>query len=333
VTPRSSGEDAARPPASVAARLRRLLAILAWLAPRGEVAVDEVAQRFGLDPDALVAELELASCCGVPPYSPDQLMEILIDDETVTVSMGTALAQPRRLTSREGFALAAAARALLAVPGSDDDGALSRALAKLETALGPASVEIALDLPDALPLLRSAVEDGGRVAVTYYTGSADRLTERTIRPRRLFTADGRWYVDAFCELVGDNRRFRVDRIVEAAPAPADGGRTPVPEGEAGALPEGWQTSPAYLPWPDSRRVVVSVPADRAWLLEAVPGAEPRSARGGRVRVELDVSGEAWLERLLLRLGPEARIEVDEGRGGRAADPAAAAASRILARYR
>ena len=54
---------------NVASRLRRLLAILTWLAQVGETPIDEAAVRFGLQPDALVAELEMAACCGLPPYT------------------------------------------------------------------------------------------------------------------------------------------------------------------------------------------------------------------------------------------------------------------------
>ena len=128
-------------------RLRRLLAILAWLAQVGEAPIDEVAVRFDLSPEALVTELEMAACCGVPPYTPDQLMEIVVTETTVSTRVGTALARPRRLSPSEGFALAASARALLAVPGSDESGALSRALAKLDRALGGEEVAVELDAP------------------------------------------------------------------------------------------------------------------------------------------------------------------------------------------
>ena len=39
-----------------------------------------MAARFDLSPEALVSELEMAACCGVPPYTPDQLMEIVVTD-------------------------------------------------------------------------------------------------------------------------------------------------------------------------------------------------------------------------------------------------------------
>ena len=122
--------------ADAGSRLLRLLAVLTWLARQGRATVTELSERFGLDADELIADLELAACCGLPPYSPDQLMEIIVDDQEVVADLGTELGRPRRLTAAEGFALAASARAILAVPGADPDGALGRALAKLEAVLG-----------------------------------------------------------------------------------------------------------------------------------------------------------------------------------------------------
>ncbi len=215
-----------------AVRLRRLLAILAWLAQVGEAPVDQTAARFGLTPEALITELEMAACCGVPPYTPDQLIEIVVTDTTVSTRVGTALARPRRLSPAEGFALAASARALLAVSGSDEGGSLSTALAKLDRALGGEQLDVELDTPVLLPLVRQALADGTRLAISYYSASTDRVSDREIAPIRLFASDGHWYVDAHCSTAGDLRRFRVDRINHAEPVngarPHPGADRPAP---------------------------------------------------------------------------------------------------------
>ena len=116
-------------------RLRRLLALVGWLAQVGEAPIADAAQRFGMSEKELVAELELAACCGIPPYTPDTLMEIEVSEHSVRAFLPAEYARPRRLTPAEGFAVAASARLLLTVPGSEDD-ALRRALAKLDAALG-----------------------------------------------------------------------------------------------------------------------------------------------------------------------------------------------------
>jgi proteasome accessory factor C len=320
-----------------ASRLRRLLAILTWLAQEGEARIDEVATRFDLTPTALVAELEMAACCGVPPYSPDQLLEIIVTDETVSTKVGTTLARPRRLSPREGLALAASARALLAVPGSDEDGTLSRALAKLERALGGSSVEVELDKPPLIDAVRTALASSERLVINYYTASTDQTGERTITPRHLFASEGHWYVDAWCEVADGVRRFRVDRIATAAPAgpaspgvraeglPGDGTTSEGPDQGVGRSPG----LDAFVPGPDSRRVRIAIDPAMAWLLEAIPTARPVAGVGSRPEWEVFVGGDAWLERLLLRLGPD--TDVIDPVQDRSLAPDAAA--RILDLYR
>lgn len=311
-----------------AARLRRLLAILAWLAQVGEAPVDDVAARFGLTPDALVTELEMAACCGVPPYTPDQLMEIVVTDTTVSTRTGIGLARPRRLSPHEGFALAASARALLAVEGSDDSGALSRALVKLERALGAGGVVVELDEPPLLALVRDAAASGTPLAISYYSASSDRFSEREITPLRVFGSGGHWYVDASCALAGGVRRFRVDRIQDAHAA-GDGHR---PDTFPGAGPPGAGPPPGFepfVPGADTRIVRLSIEPSSAWILESIPACGEPVHVGDRIEVSVAVGGTAWLERLLLQLGPSASV-IDPPEDETVVREAAA---RILSRYR
>ncbi len=153
-------------------RLLRLLAVLTWLARQGRAPVSELSERFGLEPDELIADLELAACCGLPPYSPDQLMEIIVDDQEVIADLGAELGRSRRLTAAEGFALAASARAILAVPGADPDGALGRAVAKLEAVLGGRGLlRVDLREPAHLAVIRDATEARRQLELRYYSAS------------------------------------------------------------------------------------------------------------------------------------------------------------------
>ena len=153
-------------------RLRRLLAVVGWLAQVGEAPIAEAAQRFGMSEKELVAELELAACCGTPPYTPDTLMEIEVSEHSVRAFLPAEYARPRRLTPAEGFAVAASARLLLAVPGSEDD-ALRRALAKLDAALGSREVVgLDVDAPAHLAVVRAAADAGGRSRSTTSQGRA-----------------------------------------------------------------------------------------------------------------------------------------------------------------
>ena len=304
----------------IATRLRRLLAILAWLAQVEEASIDEAATRFSLSPDELVTELEKAACCGVPPYTPDQLMEIVVTEDSVSVRPGTTLARPRRLSPHEGFVLAASVRALLAVPGSDEDGALSGALEKLERALGGQELFIDLDEPQHLAAVRRALDDGKALVIAYYSASTDQISDRLVLPQRLFASEGHWYLDAWCSTAGGVRRFRVDRISVAEPISFEGD---APESTPTDEPQD-----VFVPGPDSQRVRLSVGGAATWMVEHIPSAGAVEEVGDGVEFDVFVGGSAWLERLLLRLGPDAQVVApDEFR-----TLAAEAAQRILERY-
>jgi len=308
------------PGADTSRRLRRLLAVVGWLAQVGEAPITDAARRFGMNENELVAELELAACCGTPPYTPDTLMEIEVSEQTVRAFLPPEFGRPRRLTPAEGFAVAASARLLLAVPGSEDD-ALRRALAKLDAALGSReAVGLDVDAPEHLGVVREAVDEGRAIEIDYHSGSRDELTTRTVEPVQVATIDGHWYLDAYCHRAGDMRRFRVDRI--GAVRPLDHALEPV-------VVQARPMEEMFVPGPGALEVHLQLGRDAQWVPESVPvRAVARDDDGMVTDVVLDVSGVAWFERLLLQLGPEARVVSPPELTGLAAD----AARRVLERY-
>ncbi len=314
------------PGAETSRRLRRLLAVVGWLAQVGEAPTAEAARRFGMSEKELVAELELAACCGTPPYTPDTLMEIEVSEHSVRAFLPAEYARPRRLTPAEGFAVAASARLLLAVPGSEDD-ALRRALAKLDAALGSREVVgLDVDAPLHLGAVRAAADDGHAVEIDYVSGSRDEQTTRVVEPVQVVTIDGHWYLDAYCHRAGDVRRFRVDRIGAVGAASVDG------DGAASGAELAVRSRPLeemFVPGPGAVEVQVQLGPEARWVAESIPvRAVARDADGTVTGMVLDVSGMAWFERLLLQLGRSARVVAPPELTGLAA----AAARKVLARY-
>ena len=299
-------------------RLRRLLAIVPWLVEQGGATVTEIAERFGLSEDKVVRDLELASCCGLPPFTPDQLIDVWVDEDgTVYAHPGPFFERPLRLSAAEGFTLLAAGRTLLAIPGVDEHGALGRALEKLAAALGGADVDVELEEPEHLAALRRAIEDRERVEVEYYTASRDEVTRRRIDPHTLYASEGHWHVVAQCHLAGGERDFRVDRVRSLSPT---GEHFEPPARRPGPAPRFERA--------DADIVTITLPAWARWVVESYPTRSVQELKDGRLRVDLAVSGRAWLERLLLRVGSEAQVQAPRA----LADVGREAAARVLARY-
>lgn len=315
------------PQATAGHRLNRLLAILVYLARVGEARLPELAARFAVSETELLHDLELAACCGVPPYTPDQLIDLLVDEDRVVAEGLRELAHPRRLTPEEGFALAAAARALLAVPGSDAEGDLAGALAKLEAALGVSRLAVEVDQSPALGPLRAAVASGEQVEIDYFGASAPAPSMRVVDPYQVVVREGTWYLDGWCHRAGGLRRFQVDRVRDVrltGSAASDATSLPPAEHEALSRPE------AYLGASEAVVATVVLPAEARFAVEGLVIGELGELEDGRLVATIPVSdAEGWFGRLLLRLGPTAEVTDPPelvGAGARAA-------RRALERYR
>ncbi|HLF39944.1 MAG TPA: WYL domain-containing protein [Acidimicrobiia bacterium] len=305
-----------------AARLRRLLTVIPWILDHQGSTLEDIAARFGMKVTELERDLELIPFCGLPPYSPDRLIDCEIVHGAVYLRFAEYFARPLSLTPAEGFELLAAGRTLLAVPGADPGGSLGSALSKLAGVLGgPEGMAVELGPGRFLDPLRRAAEEAEQVEIDYYAFGRDALTTRRIDPRAVFAASGFWYVDAYCHLARDDRLFRVDRVRDVRPTGEHFDAPPrEPRAGGGGL---------FHPRATDPRVTLVVPASASWVAETYPTENVETQPDGRLRIVLVVSERAWLERLLLRLGPAAEVTDPE----EMCDVGAAAAHRLLARYR
>ncbi len=306
---------------AIGERLHRLLAMLAYLAEVGWADYDELAERFDLPVERLRSELMLAAMCGVPPYDGASLIELILTDHGVSAVVPGYLHRPPRLDRREGFAVLAAGEALRSAGGDGiPDGALHRALDKLGAALGMdhEDVRIDVDHPPWLDEVRRAVDERRVLALRYYTAWRDEVGDRLVDPLLVHLTDGRWYLEA-CDHGNDEvRKFRLDRIEEARVLE----ETFVP----GDLPDEVSN---YVPGLAARTVRLWLPADARWVLETYPVTDVVEHPDGTTEAQFSVVGTAWLERLLLRVGPGAEVlEPAE-----LADLGRDAATRLLALYR
>jgi proteasome accessory factor C len=302
-------------------RLGRLLAVVPWVAAHDGPAVEEVCRRFGVSEADLVADLRLLFMCGVHPFTPDALIEVDIADGRVWIRFADWFRRPLRLTPPEGLALMSAGATLLRMPGADPEGALARALAKLATVLGIGAedaVEVELGPVPAgvLATVRDATESHRPVELDYYSFGRDRRGRRVVEPWRVFNTQGNWYLRGWCRQAGGERLFRMDRVAGAVAL--DDTFDPPQAARAGAPV--WDADDA-----DPTVVLDLTPAGR-WVAGAYPEEGVEERPGGRLRVRLRVGERAWLERLLLRAGPDAAVVEGDPTIG----PAAAA--RLLARY-
>jgi proteasome accessory factor C len=307
-----------------AARMQRLLAMVPWIAAHDGPTLREVCTRFDVTPKELAADLEVMWLVGLPPYTPDALIDVVQEGDRVWIHFADVFDAPQRLTPDQAVALLTAGASVLALPGRDDQSALARGVAKLASVLGVEAdqvldVDLGLGRAEVLDVLRTAVTEHRRVHLDYYSFGRDERTERDVDPYLVHAQDGSLYVLGYCHLAGGERRFRVDRIASARllAAPFEPPPTPPAVG-------------VFQPDDDDPRVVLDLAPSAAWVAEAYPVEEVEQRPEGTLRVRLAVAAEPWFERLLVGLGPQATV-VEAPDWLR--DAGRRASARILDRYR
>jgi proteasome accessory factor C len=285
-------------------KVSRLLALVPYVLAQGVASISETATAFGIDEDQLRKELEMLWMCG-RSSGPEDLIDLLFEGDTVSVTYDGGLRRPLKLTATEAMTLAVALRTLTDVPGATRGGAAERALAKIETASGQhldtTAVDIRLASQDRwLTLAQQAVSERRAVRLSYYTATRDASGERVIDPVRVFFAEGIGYLQAWCRQAEGIRIFRLDRF-EAATLLDEPARLPE-DVSADQLSSSQDLSTGvYRPAPEHLLVELRLTPGWEWVSSYYP-YEAISRHGDELWVSLRVSDPAWVAALVRRSG-------------------------------
>ena len=289
----------------ISRRLARILSLLPYAIQNPGVTVDELAARFNISKEDLRDDLDLVFMCGLPGYTPADLIEVDYEGDQVFIRAGDYFEAPLNLTPAEGLALYAGATALKNLPELAQADGLERALRKLGRALGaheqgsPIQVSVDPGPSGHLQQLQEAIADQKRVSLEYLSASRGELTTREVDPWGLIAALGHWYLVGHDHLSGEERMFRADRMksVTQLDQPAEIPEDFDPERYKGAFVGGDA---------EMRASFAISPAVAGWFMEYYPVLSARDLDDGWTRVELAVGGPRWVAAVLMKLGDQVR---------------------------
>jgi len=288
------------PRPSSADSTRRLIALLGHLTPELSVSVEDLAETLGTSTARLADDLSVLSLCGVTPYSPDQMVDVFVEDGMVEVySPLPAVDAPVRLSPAEARALATA---LAAAGFTADDPLTTRLLAASSANFDAEELERTLRSATAthesktFETLASAIHERAVVNISYQNDGMPAPTFRTVESQQLFAERGAWYLSAWCRTANAMRTFRIDRIRDAN---ATGGHftgRPTSDSETGTLSA---FAPEGLPVATLRFATGEPFVEREWPGGRMACTEP----DGSIIAEVPFAGTAWLgRRVVARLG-------------------------------
>lgn len=299
----------------VSERLNRILSMVPFMIGDEGASVEELCHRFDVTRGELVGDLKVLQLCGLPDYTPADLIDYNFEGGRVHLIMADYFDRPLNMTREEALTLFVAGRALMRAGVFDRGTALGTALAKVEnvlTDMDKAEVEdvsarIDVEMDPYSGRWKRIIEEGlwkGKdLLIEYYSFSRDEVGRREVEPLSLIWSNGHWYLMAWCHTALEKRLFRLDRIKETELLD----RAVTQEvRDSAALPD---LVGEYKPDRKSHRVkLVFSGREGSRIQEEWPAAKCTRKRDGTLAVELRTRSLAWLSKYLLRFGDRVRIE-------------------------
>ena len=208
---------------NAALRAIRLLDLVPYIVAHPGISITELAKEFSISRDEVLKDLNLLFLCGLPGYTPLELIDISFDEESVVIRDPQNLAAPRNLNESEALiariALAAleesTPRTAAAYP---QIVALREKIAKAFSSSIPASaITFTLDRERAtLEAIESAIKQELDLEITYNNVTKDSSSRRSITPISIIAEDKRTLVNAYCHSAKALRTFNLAQISEVS---------------------------------------------------------------------------------------------------------------------
>ena len=204
-------------------RTARLLDLVPFLNTHQGIALKELAAHFDVTPTQMSADLMTLWMCGLPGYTPLELMDLEFESGFVTIRNASTLAKPRTITFQEGVALLLGLD-LVASSIPEERADLLKSVQSLRERLTkllgvPIKLSVVAATSGAVSTtITQAIQSNGGLEIRYHSLYKDQISQRSVMPIDLYDSNGQQYMRAFCFTANDYREFRVDRIESATAA-------------------------------------------------------------------------------------------------------------------
>jgi proteasome accessory factor C len=208
---------------NAALRAIRLLDLVPYIVAHPGISITELAKEFSISRDEVLKDLNLLFLCGLPGYTPLELIDISFDEESVVIRDPQNLAAPRNLNESEALIARIALAALEeSTPKSSAAYlqiiALREKIAKAFSSSIPASaITFTLDKERAtLEAIEGAIKQELDLEMTYNNVTKDSSSRRYITPISIIAEDKRTLVSAYCHSAKALRTFNLAQISEVS---------------------------------------------------------------------------------------------------------------------
>lgn len=201
-------------------RTARLLDLVPYINAHQGIALKDLAAVFEVSNAQMVNDLTTLWMCGLPGYTPLELMDLDFESGYVSISNAPTLAKPRSVTFDEGVALILGLdllRASIPIDRIDLLEKIDSLSARISAIINLSSTfsVIAPINQGVSAAIDQALSSRCTLEIEYHSVYRDEITERVVFPIEIVEIDGQQYLSSYCYSASDFRQFKLDRIQRA----------------------------------------------------------------------------------------------------------------------
>jgi proteasome accessory factor C len=196
-------------------RAARLLDLVPFISTHQGIALSELAQEFNLTESELLGDLNTLWMCGLPGYTPLELIDLEFESGYVSIRNAEVLQRVRLLTKQELVIILLGLDILessIDPKRRDLSDAISGLMSRIKEIVG--NVATASPIVDSAhrAIITQAIASRLDLVVSYHSTIRDSVSERVITPLELSLDHGFEVLDAYCQSAEGFRTFRLDNM-------------------------------------------------------------------------------------------------------------------------
>ena len=276
-------------------RTARALDLVPYLLEHQGISIPELAEAFGVSEKQINDDLVLIHMCGLPGYTPLELIDMFYEDGYVTVSDPQSFKKPRSMNKIEMTSLLVSLDLLKSLRTDDVAKEIEALKLKLQENMrfeNPFVVVQNMENTEMVEAIERAIAKSTLLRINYASGTKDKTSVRDILPIEIYVANGSTYLNAWCQSSKGDRTFRLDRILSYE----------IIEGSVVN-----QTRESSVQAVDSLPIELLVSKSARNFIEDNRAIIGHIQEGEQLRIELNPIDREWLVRTILGFGGQIEV--------------------------
>jgi len=201
---------------NAAQRALRTMDLVPYILEHPGVSTEDLAAKFSVTQKQIEKDLQLIFLCGLPGYTPYELIDLTFEDGVVSIIEPQVLTKPRNFSSSELVVIKLGLEILreLNVNEPNKLDKINTLLQKFHSETGQESVLLAKEINSSpyYSVISTAISQRKQLSIEYQSVSKDQLSTRLIAPYNISMLNGNLYLSAYDMDRQSDRVFKLDLI-------------------------------------------------------------------------------------------------------------------------